>query len=332
MNKSKVVNNFEISVIILTYNRGNDLKKCLDSLTKQTFKNFEVIVIDNGSTDITERILEKYSAKVMRSLKKNKAYLRNLGVKNASGAIIAFIDDDAEAHPQWLENIIQAYSSDRSVGAVGGPAIVDGNQKMLNFYSLASKSTLVYLLLRIYQTVIAGINISYIGRFTSSGVYSIGGSLKQSSSIKRLFSVDILSTCNASVRKNVVDLIGGFDQNFIYNHEDGDLFIRIKEKGYSILFSPRAIVYHHVNPNPQSRASPYYIGRDFGYFYTKDAKPLRVSWKIRKILNITLFNIFWIYQAIRLHNLSLLKTLIGFVDGFILARQKIKTINNNTEI
>ena len=70
MNKSKVVNNFEISVIILTYNRGNDLKKCLDSLTKQTFKNFEVIVIDNGSTDITERILEKYSAKVMRSLKK----------------------------------------------------------------------------------------------------------------------------------------------------------------------------------------------------------------------------------------------------------------------
>ena len=112
-----------ISIIIPTYNRSKDLKLCLDSLMKQTFTDFEIVVVDNGSTDDTCLILKDCNAKVIRDETKNLAYLFNLGTRNVSGDILAYINDDAEADPHWLENIVKSFEKFKNASMVGGPTI-----------------------------------------------------------------------------------------------------------------------------------------------------------------------------------------------------------------
>jgi glycosyltransferase involved in cell wall biosynthesis len=85
------------SIIIPTYNQSSFLKKALDSVFNQTFKNFEIIVIDNHSNDKTSDIIKKYKKKIIYKKIKNKGILaksRNLGIKIAKGKWIAFLDSD----------------------------------------------------------------------------------------------------------------------------------------------------------------------------------------------------------------------------------------------
>src|SRR3972149_2762699 len=92
-----------ISIIVPTYNRCKELKRCLDSLLSQTLRDFEIIVIDNGSTDGTSKLLRNYPVEIITDFTRNIAYLFNLGWRTASADIIAFINDDAEAVIDWLE-------------------------------------------------------------------------------------------------------------------------------------------------------------------------------------------------------------------------------------
>ena len=94
------------SIIIPTYNQANFLKKCLNSVFKQTFKNFEVIIIDNSSTDHTKEILSKYKKKIVYKKINNKGVIaksRNIGIKNSNGNWVAFLDSD----DTWKNNKLE---------------------------------------------------------------------------------------------------------------------------------------------------------------------------------------------------------------------------------
>ncbi len=114
----------KVSVIILTKNRRNLLKKCLYSLINQTNKNFEIILLDEHSEDGTEemvrKISEKYTnIKLIQRDKKGLGYGRNLGFLSSRGEVIAFIDDDEEAHPDWIKKGVEALD-DLNVDIVRG--------------------------------------------------------------------------------------------------------------------------------------------------------------------------------------------------------------------
>lgn len=94
-----------ISVIIPTYNRGEYLKKALQSLQRQSFKDFEIIVADDGSSDDTGKIVKEFDARYFKEDHQGVSHARNLGAKNSCGEILAFFDDDALADRDWLENI-----------------------------------------------------------------------------------------------------------------------------------------------------------------------------------------------------------------------------------
>lgn len=109
------------SVIIPTYNRENELPKCIKSVLEQTYKDFEVLVIDNGSTDHTKDIVQKYmenDSRVNYFWQENSgspAGSRNTGIKNAKGEWIAFLDSDDYWYPQKLEEVskvIDTFSKD----------------------------------------------------------------------------------------------------------------------------------------------------------------------------------------------------------------------------
>ena len=108
----------KISVIIVAYNTKKELLDCLNSLNKQSVKNFEIIIVDNGNEDLDK--LKKYSIRYIK-LDKNygPSYARNIGTKFARAKIVAFLDDDAIADKNWVKNIIEAFEKLDIIGLRG---------------------------------------------------------------------------------------------------------------------------------------------------------------------------------------------------------------------
>jgi glycosyltransferase involved in cell wall biosynthesis len=106
-----------ISVITPTYNRADLLQRCIESVLAQTYTNWEYIVIDDGSTDSTSTMIQKYlhdaRIRYIQKINTGAADTRNIGVSHANGDLITFLDSDDEALPEWLSNVAEAiYAAD----------------------------------------------------------------------------------------------------------------------------------------------------------------------------------------------------------------------------
>ena len=106
-----------VSVIIPTYNSEETLSWCLKSLRKQTYKNIEIILIDNFSTDKTIEIAKKYDVKIIQ-VKSERAKAKNIGLKNANGMYVLFIDSDMELSPKVIEECVRLIESNPWIGGV----------------------------------------------------------------------------------------------------------------------------------------------------------------------------------------------------------------------
>jgi len=119
-----MVNNFIVSVVIATRNRAESLRDTLASLTRQSRKPDEVIVVDNASSDHTKDValnfIDSLNLKYIYEAKRGIPYARNTGIQNARGDIIAFIDDDCVADENWLKHLEIPFVKDPYIGVVGG--------------------------------------------------------------------------------------------------------------------------------------------------------------------------------------------------------------------
>ncbi|MBU1136288.1 MAG: glycosyltransferase family A protein [Nanoarchaeota archaeon] len=112
----------ELSIIIPTYNEENDIFSSLISLSEQSYKNFEIIIVDDGSTDRTLEIVEKFkeqnkiSIKILKQLHGGPGKARNFGAKNAKGEILIFIDADMRFDKDYLKNLIEPILKTRGIG------------------------------------------------------------------------------------------------------------------------------------------------------------------------------------------------------------------------
>ena len=108
-----------VSVIIPTFNRAQSLKRAIDSVFAQSYKSWEILVIDNSSSDGTELILRQYNKDKVKILSvKNDGvigYSRNIGIQNAKGEIIAFLDSDDWWEPLKLEKCVEYLTSNKDV-------------------------------------------------------------------------------------------------------------------------------------------------------------------------------------------------------------------------
>ncbi len=131
-----------VSVIVPTCNRSAQLLRCLDSLKKQTYPNFEIVVVDDGSTDDTAEQLEASSSRSGMNIKSLRNETRrganpsrNRAIRVSGGEFLAFLDDDCIAAPDWLERIVAGFKSEK-VAAVTG-AVIDVDPA--NIYELTLK-------------------------------------------------------------------------------------------------------------------------------------------------------------------------------------------------
>jgi len=214
MNNSSVGSHPFVSVIVIVYNMEKTIKKCLDSLFRQTYPRdrYEVIVVDGGSTDGTRKIIDEYDVVFLVEKRKVRGYARNLGIKNAKGKIMLFIDADCSAESGWLMTHVDNHVGNPRLGAVGG--------SMMHLFAEVSDVR---------------------AKFSRPIVALNAGEYLPSASRRYVLQIP---TSNASFRRGVFEEVGLFDEN-LHVGEDAELCLRILEKGYKILFDPKACVLHY---------------------------------------------------------------------------------------
>lgn len=239
----------KLSVVIPTRNRAKVLEKALQSILNQTLSQnyFEVIVVDNGSTDNTKNIVDSFVEKI-----DNLVYIyddnpglhigRHRGLLAAKSDILAYGDDDIEATPTWLEGVMESFE-DESVALVGGKNIP-------NFESSPPDWILEMWQKGGEQKVLGHLSILDFGdEIQAINPYYVFG-------------------CNFSIRKNVLLEAGGFHpdgmpQEIIKYRGDGESYVSryIMDKGYKTIYNPKASVYHLCSTSRMTKK--YFAQRSF---------------------------------------------------------------------
>jgi GT2 family glycosyltransferase len=213
-----------ISVVINTYNRAAALAKTLEALRRQTYPEFEVVVVNGPSTDATNAILSQFApdVKIACCPDRKLGVSRNIGINIAAGDIVAFIDDDAVPEITWLEKLAIAYA-DPLVAAAGGYVFDVPTGRVL---------------WRICTCTRVADDVSHdaappADRYLGQGADPF------------LF----LCGCNMSFRRSALMAIGGFNEAIVYGYDDVDVCRRIIDKGGKITVLENAIVYHERAPS-----------------------------------------------------------------------------------
>lgn len=216
-----------VSIIIANYNGEIYLKTCLDSVLASNYKNFEIILIDDGSTDESLEIIEKFSDKDKRiTFLKNKVNIgaaasRNLALKGVNGEIVLFLDNDTEIEKNSLQELVATLKS-KDVGACQALILEFKERDKVQMAGGKIIPQLAWI-------------IPYFQRATYE---EIKGKLKP---------IDIIAISAAlAVKRSVLDKVGFFDEKEAIHTEDLDFSWRIWITGNKIVLSPKAIVYHYT--------------------------------------------------------------------------------------
>ena len=196
-----------VSVVVCTYNGARTIRDCLDGLSRLDYPDYEVIVVDDGSTDATGVIARQYDCRLIQTENQGLANARNTGLAAATGEIIAYLDDDAYPDPDWLTYLAATFLRTPYAG-VGGPNIAPPGDGPIAECVARAPGGPVHVLV------------------TDREAEHIPG-------------------CNMAFRKSCLEAIGGFDPQFRTAGDDVDVCWRLQERGWALGFHPAAMVWHH---------------------------------------------------------------------------------------
>lgn len=264
----------KISAAIITRNRAAQLNRCLISLTRQTVKPEQVLVIDNNSTDRTKDVVFSFNNRLPISYvfeeRIGKFYARNRALKKAKYNIIAFIDDDCEAFPNWIEEILAAHKRHTRAIAIQGWSI---HLPSHNFASILSQFNLE-------------------NGFKSNIIIKYPNSLKHFLKIET--PILILDTRNVSFKNNHIKK-KGIQFNDVAWFEDLDFAKQLLSVKEEIQFCPRVKVYHWEKSNLGEFLSKRFLGgksKAVSYIKWKKHFPKRSSfWWVKRFVDFILFSI-----------------------------------------
>lgn len=218
--------NSKISVIIPFYYQSSKIisaehyfslsafEKCLSSIFKSKFKNYEVIAVSDGSSNESLEIAKKYPCKLIKLTKNSgSGFSRNKGAKIAKGNILVFLDSDVEIHPNTLQIICEKFYKKKSCDAIQG---VFSNKVKYQSYST-----------------------EYLQNFHCYYLFS---------ATKNISYTESLCTSFFSIKKKLFNELKGFDSNFTNaNVEDAEFGYRLVKKGLKILLEKKIEIIHHTN-------------------------------------------------------------------------------------
>ena len=203
----------KVSIIIVNYNGKELLQKCLDSLLKVNYDNFEIILVDNNSTDGTvEFITKNYPSLIIIKLDSNKGFAEpnNVAAKISKGKYLLFLNNDTVVTPNFISEMVKVMETDKKIAVC---------------QSLLLKPD---------------------GSVDSSGDFidHLGVVYNSKTKIDEIREVSSAKGASMLVRSDIFEKLDGFDQKFFITFEDVDLCWRSWILGYRVLIIPTSIVYH----------------------------------------------------------------------------------------
>jgi O-antigen biosynthesis protein len=195
-----------VSVIVCTHNGQATLAECLARLTTLKYPDFEVIAVDDGSSDASAEIAKAYGARLVETGHRGLSHARNVGIAHASGEIVAFLDDDAYPDQDWLYYIAASLRANGHAG-VGGPNIAPDDDGLVAECVAAAPGGPIHVLISDREA-------------------------------------EHVPGCNMAFRKSALEEVGGFDERFRVAGDDVDVCWRLQESGRTLGFSAGAVVMH----------------------------------------------------------------------------------------
>ena len=198
----------KVSVVVASYNGAAFLETCLQSLGRLNYPDYEVILVDDGSTDNTPEIAEKFSAvRTIRQENLGLSAARNRGIAAATGSVVAFTDSDCRPEEDWLYYLVGDLLRSQNAG-IGGHNLLPPDDSPIAAAVMASPGGPAHVML------------------TDTEAEHIPG-------------------CNMAFYKTVLEQIGGFDPVFRKAGDDVDVCWRLQQHGYQLGFSPAGFVWHY---------------------------------------------------------------------------------------
>ncbi len=230
-----------VSVIIVNYNGAHLLKECLESLRGQTYKDFEIVLVDNASTDGSVSLVkDTYPEVTVIENRENLGYGggNNAGIRQSHGKYVVLLNNDTKADPRWLEKLVVPVGKDNGVGMCAS--------KIMDYYHpdiIDNTGLLIY----------------------PDGVARGRGRLeKDAGQYSREEEVLFPSGCAGLYRKDMLEEIGLFDEDFFLYVDDVDIGFRARLAGWTCIYVPEAIVYHKYSATtePYSALKAYLVERN----------------------------------------------------------------------
>jgi GT2 family glycosyltransferase len=211
-----------VSVIVCSHNGAGTLRECLEGIGVLDYPSYEVIVVDDGSTDGTAETAAALGIRVIRTENLGLANARNVGLGAAHGEIVAYLDDDAWPDPQWLRHLALAFRRTDHAG-MGGPNIppLDDGPTAASIANAPGGPIHVLLTDQIAEHI---------------------------------------PGCNMAFRRDALEAIGGFDPQFRSAGDDVDVCWRLQRAGWTLGFSPGAVVWHRRRGSVEA-----YLRQQYGY-------------------------------------------------------------------
>jgi N-acetylglucosaminyl-diphospho-decaprenol L-rhamnosyltransferase len=221
-----------VSVIVVCWNSADVIGRCLDQLLAQDYSNYEIVVVDDGSSDdtvkVAERSLESGRLRILSSPRNRGCpHARNLGLREAHGGIVAFIDADGFATAGWMHEIVEAFGSDARIGGVAStvffarnPLVINGAGGTVNRQGWAADLSMN----ESYERV----------EIASEALYPMG--------------------CGMAIRRAALERVGPFDDRMLNYYDDVDYGVRLWRAGYRVVVAPDAWVDHDFNTTSEQSA------------------------------------------------------------------------------
>jgi len=230
----------KVSFIVANWNGMETITECLDSILAQTYKNNEIIFVDNHSSDGSlELVKEKYNMDKIITLDRNYGYAEanNTGFRQARGEYIALVNNDAILDKNWLEKAIEVFHRNeyKNAGSVA--------TKNINYHQ---------------RNLIDTAGVEYLGFGACWDYKGLPVDSEEVNQRKEVFG----ACATASLyKKKIIDEIGLFDPRYFIYFEDTELAFRLRLFGYKCIYEPQAICYHYGGVK-KDKNSKFYI--DFG--------------------------------------------------------------------
>lgn len=233
-----------ISVVVCTFKRPLFLKKCLESLLSNTYEDYEIIIVGQGTDKTPQGMVDDHfrndpRIKCVHTETVGLSPARNTGCHYAQGDLIAFIDDDAIASPEWMGGYADIFRQIKPTpGMVGGKIEPLWEPERPSWYPTEREFLL--------------------------GIYDIG------EEIRPFPDTDLPIGANFCILRSAFERLGGFDERLGFNlrrkhsmiaGEDSLIALRIKEAGYLIYYQPKSKVYHHISSAKLTKK--YFLKRHF---------------------------------------------------------------------